>query len=294
MIRLFENKFHTEAYRNYRPVLLNEAVEKILSYLNEQSPLQSKHDKHHCMVDVGCGNGQSTEIFSPYFIEVHGLDASPNQIKNAPRHCQNIKYHVGKGESLPFEDESVDLVTCCEAVHWFDVEKFLAECARVLKPNGCLALVGYVLDGLSPVDSLKYDDELLPKLFMNFFESCQMHPRTIHLSNGYQDFYNLVNSKNKVYIGNMRETVLSNLEQYKNMLSTWSGYQNVQRELVQSLEAKYGPNNVTEGMLKEGDIIEIYFKGLKQAIGVNGMENSKVKVNINRKWFMILSGRPTV
>ena len=39
--------------------------------------------------------------------------------------------------------ESVDLVTCAQAIHWFDREKFYAETRRVLNKNGVLAVIGY-------------------------------------------------------------------------------------------------------------------------------------------------------
>lgn len=44
---------------------------------------------------------------------------------------------------LPFADGSVDLLTAASAAHWFDPPRFLAEASRVLKPRGCIALLGY-------------------------------------------------------------------------------------------------------------------------------------------------------
>lgn len=49
-------------------------------------------------------------------------------------------------EELPFEDGSVDLVTAMSAFHWFDHSRFLQEAHRVLKPNGCLAVLNYTMD----------------------------------------------------------------------------------------------------------------------------------------------------
>lgn len=34
-------------------------------------------------MDVGCGSGQSTEILSPYFRQVIGIDNSSDQLKHA-------------------------------------------------------------------------------------------------------------------------------------------------------------------------------------------------------------------
>lgn len=49
----------------------------------------------------------------------------------------------GTAEDLPFPDGSVDLLTAASAAHWFDQSRFLTEASRVLKPRGCMALLGY-------------------------------------------------------------------------------------------------------------------------------------------------------
>ena len=50
---------------------------------------------------------------------------------------------MSPGETLNVEDSSIDLLTVCQAVHWFDLDTFYKEVKRVLKPNGVLALYGY-------------------------------------------------------------------------------------------------------------------------------------------------------
>ena len=64
-------------------------------------------------------------------------------------------FRVGPSETLDLEDNSVDLVTCCQAIHWFDIPKFYKETDRVLRPqNGIVAIYGYHLTGPSPVSNL--------------------------------------------------------------------------------------------------------------------------------------------
>ncbi len=47
-------------------------------------------------------------------------------------------------DNLPAADNSVDLVTVSQAVHWFlPIENFYEEVNRVLKPGGCLAVFEY-------------------------------------------------------------------------------------------------------------------------------------------------------
>ena len=36
-------------------------------------------------------------------------------------------------------------MTVAQAVHWFDTEKFYSEVDRVLRPSGCVAVLGYAL-----------------------------------------------------------------------------------------------------------------------------------------------------
>lgn len=56
--------------------------------------------------------------------------------------CLNT-YRKGTAEELPFPDGSVDLLTAASAAHWFDQQRFLLEAGRVLKPCGCMALLGF-------------------------------------------------------------------------------------------------------------------------------------------------------
>ncbi|KAG0694501.1 putative methyltransferase [Chionoecetes opilio] len=46
---------------------------------------------------------------------------------------------------MSFEAGTVDLVTCCAAVHWFDFDTFYKEVDRVLRPGGVLACYSYML-----------------------------------------------------------------------------------------------------------------------------------------------------
>ena len=67
---------------------------------------------------------------------------------------------------LPFDDQSVNLVSCCQAIHWFDIPKFYQEVNRVLKPEqGVLAIYGYHLTGPSAsVQAAEQLEELRDKV----------------------------------------------------------------------------------------------------------------------------------
>ncbi len=71
----------------------------------------------------------------------------------------NVRFQLGTAESLPFPDNSFDLITCRYAAHHFsDVRKAVSEVARVLKKDGRFLLV----DHYAPEDSVL--DEFINQL----------------------------------------------------------------------------------------------------------------------------------
>nr|XP_046260577.1 putative methyltransferase DDB_G0268948 [Scatophagus argus] len=138
--RLFEGKDHASIYQKYRFMPPDELKNIIIQYLDKK-----KGQPHVLAVDLGCGTGQNARLLAPHFKEVVGMDISESQLEEAravPGY-PNIKYRMGKAEELPFPDGSVDLLTAASAAHWFDQSRFLAEASRVLKPRGCVALLGF-------------------------------------------------------------------------------------------------------------------------------------------------------
>jgi ubiquinone/menaquinone biosynthesis C-methylase UbiE len=57
---------------------------------------------------------------------------------------------VASAEVLPVPPRTVDVVVSAQAFHWFDVDKALPEIARVLKPEGTVALVWNTRDDRIP------------------------------------------------------------------------------------------------------------------------------------------------
>jgi len=75
---------------------------------------------------------------------VIGTDVSQNQITNAiPK--DNVEYRCIKGEDLSFaSSNSIDLITVATALHWINIDEFVREVKRVLKPStGVLAIWTY-------------------------------------------------------------------------------------------------------------------------------------------------------
>lgn len=93
------------------------------------------------LLDVGCGGGLLAEEFARAGLTVTGIDPAPESIETARAHASasglRIDYHVGCGETLPFEESAFDVVACCDVLeHVENLEGVLGEIARVLKPGG--------------------------------------------------------------------------------------------------------------------------------------------------------------
>jgi 2-polyprenyl-6-hydroxyphenyl methylase / 3-demethylubiquinone-9 3-methyltransferase len=93
------------------------------------------------LLDVGCGGGLLAEEFSKKGWKVTGVDQSAPSVEQARAHAAkvglSIDYHISKGQSLPFEDETFDVVYCCDVLeHITDYPSVVAESARVLKRGG--------------------------------------------------------------------------------------------------------------------------------------------------------------
>lgn len=108
------------------------------------------------VLDVATGTGFTALAFAPHVETVIGLDVSSGMLNQARRQAgerriANAVFQEGAAEALPFADASFDIVTCRIAPHHFlDIQKFLAEAARVLKRGGRLALVDTSVPDNSP------------------------------------------------------------------------------------------------------------------------------------------------
>jgi ubiquinone/menaquinone biosynthesis C-methylase UbiE len=111
------------------------------------------------VLDVGCGRGNHACKLAWHFgFKVTGVDPFESNIRAARREVEGARLaHLveiveGRIESLPFKDESFDMVWCRDMlVHIPEVEGALRECARVLKVGGhALVLTTHATDLLAP------------------------------------------------------------------------------------------------------------------------------------------------
>jgi SAM-dependent methyltransferase len=131
------------------------------------------------VLDVGCGLGAFAERFSKDLrADVKAIDTSTRMVELT--RARGIDAQEGDIESLPFADGEFDCVFAGWVLyHVPDLEKGLAECARVLAPGGHLVASSYfetnmselwgLIEGLGPRDPLSFSHtngvELLSKHF---------------------------------------------------------------------------------------------------------------------------------
>ncbi len=124
----------SDAYRQFRPSYPIE----LFQYLADLAPQNSR------AWDCGCGNGQASAVLAEHFQRVDASDMSAAQVAEAIAK-PNLHYHVSPAEMIEAEDQSLDLITVAQAIHWFDHPRFFNEVNRTLKPGGVLATWGYQL-----------------------------------------------------------------------------------------------------------------------------------------------------
>lgn len=99
--------------------------------------------KDKVVLDIASGSGYGTKLLAESARFVYGVDVNEAAVDYSKKNygSKNIKYLVGDGESIPLEDNSVDVVITLETIeHIKDYKKFLKEVGRILKEDG-LAIV---------------------------------------------------------------------------------------------------------------------------------------------------------
>lgn len=95
-------------------------------------------DHHRLALDVATGSGQAVAGLVDRFTQVLACDASAGQLAHMPA-WENVETRCEPAEQLSAADDSVDLLTVAQALHWFDHPRFFAEAMRVLRPGGVMA-----------------------------------------------------------------------------------------------------------------------------------------------------------
>jgi ubiquinone/menaquinone biosynthesis C-methylase UbiE len=121
-----------EEYANFRPAY-PPTLFKTLAMLAPAT---------HSAWDCGTGNGQAAVGLAEFFESIEATDASAEQIARAQPH-PHVRYRAAPAEASGLTDNSVDLVSVAQALHWFDRDRFFAEAQRIARPGALMAVYGY-------------------------------------------------------------------------------------------------------------------------------------------------------
>jgi len=127
-----------EVYERSRPLYPEDAVR----WLAGNAPAD--------VLDLGAGTGKLTRQLVALGHRVVAVDPLPEMLDQLRAAVPGVEALEGRGEELPLETESFDVVTMAQAFHWLDPVAALPEIARVLRPGGVLGLIWNVRDDATP------------------------------------------------------------------------------------------------------------------------------------------------
>ena len=96
------------------------------------------------VLDVGCGTGRAAAALADRGSRVWGVEPEPEMAALARERLSTVK--VAPAERLPFKDGWFDRVLMWLVVHLLDRPRAFAEAARVLAPDGRLAIATFHWD----------------------------------------------------------------------------------------------------------------------------------------------------
>ncbi len=131
-----------EKYAKYRWDYAPQAIEAIL----EITQLSTKST----LADIGAGTGILTRHFVDKVQRVYAIEPNLEMRQILTRDMQSLLSAFvleGSAEKTTLPNNSVDVITVAQAIHWFDPEPARREMLRILKTGGWLALIrNYALD----------------------------------------------------------------------------------------------------------------------------------------------------
>jgi ubiquinone/menaquinone biosynthesis C-methylase UbiE len=123
-------------YEKFRPPYPAEFVRAVAEKL--------KLTKQHALIDLGTGPALLALGFAPYVGRVVGVDVEPEMLaaarESAKRAGREVTLIESKAEELPDNIGRFDLVTIGRALHWMDRAKLPTLFARLVEPDGNIAV----------------------------------------------------------------------------------------------------------------------------------------------------------
>lgn len=132
---------HAEDYAKYRPSYPQAAIDFIVEGWTDLTQITA--------ADIGAGTGISSRLLAERGINVKAIEPNAAMREVAVSHPL-VEFLTGTAEEIPLCDRSLDLVISFQAFHWFNSALALPEFARILKPQGRLAVAWNERDRCDP------------------------------------------------------------------------------------------------------------------------------------------------
>lgn len=147
------------------PVALLRSEAKLLTPWVEEE-IRKRFSREVNILDVGCGGGFHSNRLAKSGHVVTGIDLSQESLEVARRHDEtgSVNYQRADAYTLPFENQSFDVVTCMDFLeHVEDPARVIEEISRVLKEGGLFFFHTFNRNPLSHLVVIKLVEWILEK-----------------------------------------------------------------------------------------------------------------------------------
>ena len=143
----------SEAYAKARPGYPQEAIDYIASLIPADA----------IIADIGAGTGKFTEPLAQKGYKIFAIEPNLDmreQLVIAMKPYFNVETLSGTAEATTLPNQSVDVITCAQALHWFDPDAFWSECRRIGNPNTLIIAIYNNTPGGSSVTHSKLSTDV--------------------------------------------------------------------------------------------------------------------------------------
>ena len=121
-------------YDRFRPRPPRALLDVLCRYARAERPA--------LVVDLGCGTGLSTRVWSGVAERVIGIEPNAAMLA-AAEPAAGVEYREVYSHDTGITAGAADIVTCSQSLHWMEPEATFAEAARVLRRGGVFAAYDY-------------------------------------------------------------------------------------------------------------------------------------------------------
>jgi SAM-dependent methyltransferase len=161
-------------------------VRRYLRYQLDHLALGRVDVRDAAVLDVGCGFGLTLVTMGLLgAAKLRGIDNYPGMVRTIeaympelpPELAERLEVRDGDAREMPYADGEFDVLLSLEAIsHYLDVDGFLAEAARVLRPGGAF-VVSDGNNGANP--SVRRKTHEIWRLFESGPDGAQAHGHTV-------------------------------------------------------------------------------------------------------------------